>query len=112
MKNSYFFISKSVIFICWWIFKDNEENQELYIKKDDFWKTFKQIKFLLFDSKDFIFINISAKCIFWQIFKEIVENQDLYRKKDDFWNKFETNLKKNYLKDYVFFKYMCKMYKL
>ena len=31
-----FFISISVIFICWWIFKDNEENQELYIKKDDF----------------------------------------------------------------------------
>ena len=30
-----YFISISVIFIFWWIFKDIVENQDLYRKKDD-----------------------------------------------------------------------------
>ena len=39
----------------------------------------------------------------WQIFNEIVENQDLYRKKDGF---FFTNC----LKDFIFYKYIFKMW--
>ena len=35
----------------------------------------------------------------WQIFNEIVDNQDLYKNKDD-------------LRDFIFNKYICKMYKL
>ena len=45
-------LSLSVTFICiWWIFKDIVENQDLYGKKDDLQKIYKQ-KFLLFDLKD------------------------------------------------------------
>ena len=35
-KNSYNFISISVIFIFWWIFKDIVEIQDSYSKKDEF----------------------------------------------------------------------------
>ena len=34
--EDFIFISISVIFIFWWMFKDIVENQDLYIKKDDF----------------------------------------------------------------------------
>ena len=59
------------------------------------------------------FISIYVKCILWQIFNEIVENKGFYRKKDDFWKK---KLNKKFLffnlKDFIFNKYTCKMYKL
>ena len=29
-------MSISVLFIFWWMFKDNVENQDLYSKKDEF----------------------------------------------------------------------------
>ena len=58
------------------------------------------------------FISISVKCRLWQIFNEIVENKDYYRNKDDFWRK---NVNKKFLfiywKDFIFDKYICKMYK-
>ena len=43
--------------------------------------------------------------------KEIVENQDLYKNEDDLWKKFEN--KKFAIfneKDFIFYKYICKMY--
>ena len=61
------------------MFKDIVESQDLYGKKDDFWKKNETINsFFLY------FINISVKCIFCWIFVEIVKNQDLYSMKDDF----------------------------
>ena len=53
-QNILYFISISVIFIFWWIFKEIVENKDLYSKKDDFWKKNLNEKFLLFDLKDFI----------------------------------------------------------
>ena len=51
--------------------------------------------------------------IFWWMLKDIVDNQDLYRKKDDLW---KNNWTKKFLlfdiKDFIFCKYICKMYKL
>ena len=83
--------------------EDILEIQDLYSKKDDIWKK-NEIK---------NFINISVKCIFLGIFKEIVKNRDLYMKKDDFWKNLETiYFYFFYLKDFMFCKYVCKMYKL
>ena len=45
-------------------------------------------------------------------FNEIEENQDLYRNKDDFWKEFETKILICNLKHFIFYKDVCKMYKL
>ena len=53
----------SVIYIYCYIFKEIEENQELYNKKNDFWK--KNLTFFLnfFVWKILYLIGISVKCI-------------------------------------------------
>ena len=59
------------------------------------------------------FVSKSVKCILWQICNEIVDNQDLYRNKDDFWIfKKQKNILFFNLEDFIFKKYICKMYKL
>ena len=71
------------------------EKIKIYIvRKKTFDKKFKQ-KVLTFDLKDFLLISIYLKCIFWRIFKEIVENIDLFMKN---------------LEDFIFCKYICKIY--
>ena len=41
-----------------------------------------------------------------------VENQDLYRNRDDFWKNFKQKILFVNLKDFIFNKYICKIYKL
>ena len=56
------------------------------------------------------FINISVKCIFWQIFKDIVENKDPIGRNTAFENLLKLIFIFYYLKDFIFCKYICKMY--
>ena len=45
------------------------------------------------------------------MFKDIVEIQDLYSKKDDVWKKIKTKNSNFFdLKDFIFYKHICKMY--
>ena len=68
------------------------------------------ITFLLFYVKDFIFFSISVKFISWQIFYEIVENQNLFGKIYE--NCIQIVLIFFNVKDFILYRYICKMYRL
>ena len=89
------------------------ENKDLYRNKEDFWKHFKQKKLYFLTKKILYFISKSAKCIFWKICNEIVKSQDLPMENDDFWKKYLNKKFVFYdLKDFICYKYICKMNKL
>ena len=82
------------------------------IRKSTFEKFYNTKKFLFLFRTYIYLVSKSVKCLFWQIFNEIIDNQDLYRKKRPLKSFLNKKFLYFYLKDFVFNKYICKMYKL